>query len=1238
MTLIKDLIKIPEVSGGDFVLKLASGVKDDNAAETLSSYVVTDQLKATFDKALSFIKGALAKNVSKATYLHGSFGSGKSHFMAVLHLILQHNTTARGIPELASVIQKHNDWSKGKKFLLVPYHMIGSDNMESGILGQYVRFIREHDPTAPVPGVYRTEGLFEDAVSLRETMGDDAFFGKLNSGAAEASEAAGRGFGDLDATWDAARFDAAVNAPPGNDERSLLVSALIQHFFKQYHTVKGADGEAYVDLDEGLSIISRHAAELGYDGLILFLDELILWLASRAGDMKFLLEEGPKLSKLVEAANMDRPCPIISFVAKQRDLKELLADDVPGADQLNFGAQLEYWSGRFETITLEDRNLPLIAKRRVLACHDDAAERELQASFEKLSLNEKARDTLLTSKGDLEMFKLVYPFSPALVQTLIDVSGVLQRERTALKVMAELLWEQRETLEVGDIVPVGDLYDMIAHGDEAFNRDMALHFDRAKTLYHRKLLPMLERSHGVKRQDLQALPHNDLTRKNFENDDRLMKTLLLGALCPGVESLRGLTKDRLAALNHGTFKTRVKGNEGALILQRCSDWATEVGEVRIGPEENPTISIKLSGVDTERIIAKATGEDNRGTRITRLRHMLFEQFDITSEANLYEAHRYTWNWKNTERSCEVAFGNIRDTSLNDLKASGQDWKLCISLPFDEPGYGPKDDLSKKDAFLAEHPEGSRTLFWVPSYFSKSAERDLKLLVILEHVLSGERFNQYADHLSPMERPEAKAALESQLNQLRQRMLKHLYTAYGLDAGDHNSIDGSLELEASEKVTSLLPGFDPSPPTGANLRTFMDNLLAQALEKQFPGHPRFGEEVSSRNVKWVYETVSECIRDGGRVLVEQKKRKVISGIANPLQLGLLEDDKDHFVLGHHWEQHFSRRHNQQGGELTVEKLRQWINEPAEMGLPTELENLVILAYAEQTNRSFYRHGGIQEATLKKIDDRFELRTEKLPSEDNWKQAYAVASVIFGTAGLSPLLNAANAARLSAEVKTVAGNSATDCSQYCRQLRDRLGANGTNAARLKTAEATLALIEAVRNAENSEVVDVLATAQLVTSIDAMGRSRGQAKDLESRLDQTDWGIFDGIRELSPPHDVQAKQIAGEVDEALNSDEYNIELAPVLKAAQASAVNLLRRALKAPVKPQTDTPDNGDPDISLPGPTTVKVPPGRKVVRAGRKAAASPKQLRDVVKDLEKQLNDNETIEIDVDWRIIGEETES
>src|SRR5450432_3681700 len=109
MKYIKDLLDLPtQVNKGDFVLNLAAGVADANAAATLRNYVVTPQLAACFDQALGFIKGAVDSTSSKACYLHGSFGSGKSHFMAVLHLLLQHNPAVRSIAELAKVCGKHS--------------------------------------------------------------------------------------------------------------------------------------------------------------------------------------------------------------------------------------------------------------------------------------------------------------------------------------------------------------------------------------------------------------------------------------------------------------------------------------------------------------------------------------------------------------------------------------------------------------------------------------------------------------------------------------------------------------------------------------------------------------------------------------------------------------------------------------------------------------------------------------------------------------------------------------------------------------------------------------------------------------------------------------------------------------------------------------------------------------------------------------------------------------------------
>ena len=593
---------------------------------------------------------------------------------------------------------------------------------------------------APIPGVFLAEKLFDDARHLLETMGEGPFFDRLNVAKKENQT---NDWGDLDTNWDAAKFESAMEAQPGAEERTRLVSDLVGTYFRSYSLQAEGQREAYLSMDKGLCVLSQHARGLGYDAVLLFLDELILWLATRSVDLDFVKREAAKLTNLVEAQTPDRPIPVVSFVARQRDLRKLIGEHVAGAERLNFSDSLDWQEGRFSTITLEDRNLPAIAEKRVLKPLSVAAGAELDAAFEQTAkVRESVWNTLLTSEGDRKMFRQVYPFSPALMQTLIAVSSVLQRERTALKVMRQLLVDQRETLRVGDLIPVGDLFDVVAHGDEAFSAEMAIHFENARRLYHQKLLPALEKQHG-RVEELERLPWENSKRTAFRNDDRLVKTLLLAALVPGVETLRGLTTERLAALNQGTIKTPIPGREPDEVHRRVKAWAASVGEIRVGEGKNPTITVQLTGVDTEAILAKARGEDSAGNRRRRVRQMLFEQLGIEDPDKLF--FEYYHQWRNTERTFELIFADkpVRELPDTSLETADDGWRLVIDVPFGEPGHGPRDGVGRLQQFRHSHPQGTRSLVWIPNYFSADALRDLGMLVVLEHILAGERFAGYA---------------------------------------------------------------------------------------------------------------------------------------------------------------------------------------------------------------------------------------------------------------------------------------------------------------------------------------------------------------------------------------------------------------------------------------------------------------------------------------------------------------
>ena len=266
---------------------------------------------------------------------------------------------------------------------------------------------------------------------------------------------------------------------------------------------------------------------------MLFLDELVLWLASRASDVAFLSREGSKVVKLVEGDTAKRPAPIVSLIARQRDLRELVGDHVPGVESISAVDVLRHSEGRFDTITLEDRNLPAIAEQRLLRPRSEQARQQLDDAFEAVrqQLDERGeRDVLLTDTGDLTAFRRLYPFSPALVDALVALSGAMQRERTALKVMLQLLVDGRDRLEVGDLVPLGDLFDAINAGDEPLTELMRSQFAQARRLWTQRFEPVLLRNHDLQPDDVAALPSNH----PFVTDARLVKSLLIAALVPEV--------------------------------------------------------------------------------------------------------------------------------------------------------------------------------------------------------------------------------------------------------------------------------------------------------------------------------------------------------------------------------------------------------------------------------------------------------------------------------------------------------------------------------------------------------------------------------------------------------------------------------------------------------------------------------------------------------------------------------
>lgn len=1230
-TLIGDLLELPsQVRKGDFVLNLAKGVTDPDA--TLKDYVVTPQLQKSYEDALNFIKDATNNKSSKACYLHGSFGSGKSHFMAVLHLLLQHNEKVRMIPELAPLCATHA-WVEQKKFLLVPYHMIGARNMESAILGGYVNHIQKLHPEAAMAGVFMAESIFDNAKIIRNGYGDDKFFQQLNKGMQS-----GGGWGKLDQGWDANRYEKAIKAPPRSDERSQLVGALVKNLLPAFQGIAQGKEEAFVSLDDGLAIISNHAKSLGYDGLILFLDELILWLASHSADLGFVQSEGNKLAKLVESQNVSRPIPIISFVARQRDLRELVGSEVLGSNQINFSDVLKHWEGRFHTITLEDRNLPMIANRRIIKPKNDACRQELNESFNKASaVRAEIKEVLLGREGTDEIFQLVYPFSPAFIQALVAISSALQRERTALKIMLQLLVDKRNTLKLGEIIPLGDLWDVIAYGDEAFTDVMRTQFDNAKKLYQNKLRPTILLYNNLTEDEIEKSAADNPKIKAFQNDDRLIKSLLLSSLVHGVDVLKDMNCVKLTALNHGTVKSRIANRESNTVLNKLREWAGQVGEIRLGSDPlNPTISLQLSGVDTESILQSAKAYDNSASRNFKIRQVLFNSLQLELKEEFFIAHEFTW--RGTKRSCDLLFANVRELTDEGFRNSNDEWKVIIDSPIDVEGHSPIEDLDRIQKFK-EKKESHKTLIWLPWFFNTATTSDLGKLVIIDKLLQGNNIDQHANHLSLEDRQSARLLLQNQQSALNIRIEKAIHSAYSIN-NDQGPLNTAFDL--SDRVfNSALESFQVQPPVGANLREALNNLLDQALSHQFPKHPKFEIEIKgNKDLNQVLQTCLAAIKTpDNRYFVEDRNlRPKIRGVCLPLDVGSMGET--HLVLSDYWKNHFNKMINQQGlnNMPSVADFRKWTDVPEPRGLIPVVQNLLILIFAEFTNRSFLKHGGTYPASLDDMPDDLLLREEILPAMNEWEVATRRASEIFGVV-VNPILNASNIALFQGKIQEqiqslklaneVLPQKLVECSRKLSLQESEI----RQSKRFKTAYEAQELLAALESKKPLDLVQALASCQLISNPLHLSKSLKSADTVIKAMDSTRWELFSAVAKIQDDKRQLALNLLSEVNQWIKDDEFAHAggLAAKLEDAQSKAIHLL--IPNSPTLPPTERIHDDKPPVL---PPNEKLPDSKwKKVREGKKERVASAQFLADLEDIRKQVAANPKCKITFNW-FLEEET--
>jgi hypothetical protein len=636
MSALHDLLELPEsVVKSAFVVQLTEGVRHPEAM--LKDYAAHPRPPARLRPVARAGEVHARRRRSVAAYVHGSFGSGKSHFMSVLSLMLSPDATTQSFawkePELHALRVKHG-WLAGEEDpAAAPAHDRGVV-ARGEALPRVPRAHPELFPDAVLPALFADEGLFANARELRAATGRRGLLREDPQRRPQGRPPLGQP--RARAVWTAERFDRAVETT-APDERQKLFDALVRSHFTAYlGTTHG-----YVDIDRGLGELSRHARSLGFDAVVFFFDEAVLWLANGASDRAWVTREMSKLAKMVEAQDADRPAPLVSFLARQRDIVELVGDQLAGGDLLALREAQRFWEGRFGTIPLPDRNLPAIVRKRVVRPKDEAAAKRLDEAFDAMrrKLGTTAWQTLLGDIGEgEEAFRAVYPFSPG------ADPGAGGDERGAAA--------RAHGAQGADGDPRRAPRGLRPRAPRGGGRSLRRAGGRRGAHGRRAARAVPDDAHGVSVGVPPADPAHQQDERGGEvpaparrpppqigcsncaevrcrADNRLVKTLLLATLLPNVSVLKDLTVSRVVALNHGTLRSTIPGTEASAAVSRLREFAVADRLVRVGDQKDPLVHIELAKVDLRPVLESAREHDKPGARKVKLRALLFAAFGHT---------------------------------------------------------------------------------------------------------------------------------------------------------------------------------------------------------------------------------------------------------------------------------------------------------------------------------------------------------------------------------------------------------------------------------------------------------------------------------------------------------------------------------------------------------------------------------------------------------------------------------
>jgi len=843
-----DLPRADQITALGFVIQLAEGAEADTR-RLVGDYVLTPHVREALGGILGTMRATQARGEEHGRFIHGSFGSGKSHFMSFLGLLLEDDAIAwsKDDPLIRDLGATHRPWLGDASLLVVRIHMLTMNQpgwgLDRVIYESFNKALRRRDK--PAFEFLHTEGILAEARQEAERYGDVFWRNMELAGICDSQ----------------AMFDELAQGSPR--DREDLARAYLEY--------KGRDpASAGMDPNwaEGLQRMARHARDHGFGGVVLLIDELLLWLGAK--DARAFTKAINDLVVIVDHADGQRAVPVHVFVARQRNLREFFPD-MASEDQLH--EYLDHHSKRFELTTLEDVELRHICRERVLKRREHEA---VERCLDSLTERHAKILPLILQHADADYLRDVYPFHPALIEMLIDISNLMQRDRTALRLLYELLVIHYPDLPLGELLPVGSAFEAVfapsgVEGNRRVDDLKAVH-----GLYYQRFRPAIAELQREMTED--QVGSADRRARAL---DQLVKTALLAAVSPRLRGTSGVTLERLVRLNDADVVGELDRAKIATAYQDLVSLSQKVPALQLtGQGKGAVVGVVLRGVNFGEVLDRARARtDNRHARFQTFYRTLKLALGLARESGGQLAYDKGFgegdkndgplrvSWRGTKRNGSLALANVRELSYAAFKPPpGEAFRLLVDYPWDEAGHTVQEDRSR--ANQVRRSEGSMpTLCWLPRHLTPAELATLRDLAACRFILTPAGQDELLANLGPHDRQQVIEQAASMATSMDNQLKATLQRAYK----DHG------------EVIALLSDVDTAVPE-PNLAANLERLAGRLLDRTYPNHPQFRAEPRPADLRsllgWMIEAANTPDR---RAPFDDATARVLRALGEPLEL-------------------------------------------------------------------------------------------------------------------------------------------------------------------------------------------------------------------------------------------------------------------------------------------------------------------------------------------------------------------